>query len=136
MMNQSNAKLVELSQDNYRSILGQKGIVLVECWASSCGACKVLGPIYATVAERYPQHAFAKLDTLAQDELTSTLGIAHVPTLLLYRDGILLFNQAGNFDEARLDDIISQAKSLDMDMVRAEIERERSEAPRPQGDGL
>ena len=132
MMNQSNAKLMELSQDNYRSILGQDGIVLVDCWASSCGACKVLGPLYAKVAERYPQHTFAKLDTLAEDELVSTLGIAHVPTLLLYQDAILLFNQAGNFDEPRLEDIIAQAEALDMDLVRAEIERERSEAPRPQ----
>ena len=97
--------IVNLSQDNYRSILGQDGIVLVDCWASSCGACKVLGPIYAKVAESYPQHTFAKLDTLAEDELVSTLGIAHVPTLLLYQDGILLFNQAGNFDEPRLEDI-------------------------------
>jgi len=128
--------IVKLSQDNYRAILGQDGIVLVDCWASSCGACKILGPIYAKVAERYPQHTFAKLDTLAEDELVSTLGIAHVPTLLLYQDGILLFNQAGNFDEARLEDIIAQAEALDMDMVRTEIDRERSEAPRPQGDGL
>ena len=128
--------IVNLSQDNYRSILGQDGIVLVDCWASSCGACKVLGPIYAKVAERYPQHTFAKLDTLAEDELVSTLGIAHVPTLLLYQDGILLFNQAGNFDEPRLEDIIAQAEALDMDMVRAEIERERSKVPRSQGDEL
>ena len=128
--------IVKLSQDNYRSILGQDGIVLVDCWASSCGACKVLGPIYAKVAERYPQHTFAKLDTLAEDELVSTLGIAHVPTLLLYQDGILLFNQAGNFDEPRLEDIIAQAEALDMDMVRAEIERERSKVPRSGGDEL
>ena len=128
--------IVKLSQDNYRAILGQDGIVLVDCWASSCGACKILGPIYAKVAERYPQHTFAKLDTLAEDELVSTLGIAHVPTLLLYQDGILLFNQAGNFDEPRLEDIIAQAESLDMDMVRAEIERERSKVPRSQGDEL
>ena len=128
--------IVKLSQDNYRSILGQDGIVLVDCWASSCGACKVLGPIYAKVAERYPQHTFAKLDTLAEDELVSTLGIAHVPTLLLYQDGILLFNQAGNFDEPRLEDIIAQAEALDMDIVRAEIERERSKVPRSQGDEL
>jgi thioredoxin 1 len=128
--------IVKLSQDNYRSILGHDGIVLVDCWASSCGACKVLGPIYAKVAERHPQHTFAKLDTLAEDELVATLGIAHVPTLLLYQDGILLFSQAGNFDEPRLEDIIAQAEALDMDMVRAEIERERSKAPPSQGDGL
>lgn len=122
----SHAVIVELTSHNYRSVLSQNGIVLVECWASSCGACAKLGPIFAKVAEKHPQHTFGKLDTLAEDDLTSRLNIVHVPTLLLYRDGILLFEQAGNFDEARLEDIISQAESLDMDMVRADIERERS----------
>ena len=118
--------LVDLNSENYRSILARPGIVLVDCWASSCGACKVLGPLYLKVAENYPQHTFAKLDTLAEEELTSNLEIVHVPTLMLYQDGILLFKQAGNFDEARLSDIIGQAEALDMDLVRAEMERERS----------
>jgi len=120
-MNQSSTTLVELTYAKCRSILSRTGIVLVDCWAASCGACKVLGPIYAKVACRHPEHTFAKLDTLAEDELTSALEILHVPTLLLYRDGILLFKQPGNFDEARLEDIISQAEALDMDAVRADI---------------
>jgi thioredoxin 1 len=126
MTNNIDTPLVELNSENYRSILARPGIVLVDCWASSCGACKVLGPLYHKVAEHYTQHTFAKLDTLVEDELTSTLGIVHVPTLLLYQDGILLFKQAGNFDEARLSDIIAQAEALDMDLVRSEMERERS----------
>ena len=134
MTDPANTVLVELNPGNYRSVVGQEGVVLVDCWASSCGACKVLGPIYAQVADRYTQHTFAKLDTLAEDQLTSTMGIEHVPTLMLFRDGILLFRQAGNFDEARLEDIIAQAQALDMDEVRAEIEREQSEKP-PQDDG-
>ena len=128
MKNPADTALVQLTVGNYRSILTQHGIVLVDCWARSCGACKVLGPIYAKVAERHSQHTFAKLDTLAEDELTSTLDIVHVPTLLLYRDSILLFKQAGNFDEARLEDIIAQAAALDMDAVRADIESERGVA--------
>ena len=63
--------------------------------------------------------------------MTSTLEIVHVPTLMLYRDGILLFKQPGNFDEARLEDVIAQAEALDMDMVRADIERERAEPSKP-----
>ena len=134
MMNDSKAGLVELNDQNYQSILTRNGIVLVDCWASSCGACKVLDPIFSMVAERHPQHTFAKLDTLADDDLASTLGIVNVPTLMLYRDGILLFKQAGNFDEARLEDIIAQAEGLDMDMVRADIESERSAERPPQAD--
>ena len=111
---------VSLTIRNHRSVLTQDGIVIVECWASSCGACAVLSPVYEEVAQRYPQHAFAKLDTLAEDELTSTLQIVHVPTLLLFRDGLMLFKQAGNYDHDRLEDIISQAEALDMDLVRAE----------------
>lgn len=126
MTTQPNAALVQLTEANCRGILAQHGIVLVHCWASSCGACAILDPIYTDVSARFPQHTFTKLDTLTEDELTSNLGIVHVPTLMLYRDGILLFKQAGNFDEARLDDIIAQAESLDMDMVRADIEGDNS----------
>ena len=118
---------LELTEHNCRSILERKGVVLVDCWASSCGACKIMGPIFAEAAKRYPGHTFAKLDTLAEDELTSALDVVHVPTLMLYRDGILLLKQAGNFDEARLDDIIAQVEALDMDVVRADIDSERSE---------
>ena len=117
---------VELTIGNHPSILTQDGIVLVECWASSCLACSVLNPIFKKVSQRYPQHTFALLDTLAEDELTSTLQIVHVPTILLYQDGLMLFKQAGNFDEDRLEDIIAQAEALDMDVVRAEIAGETS----------
>ena len=127
-MTQQDPTLINLTKDNRRSVLAQDGIVLVECWASSCGACAILDPIFSEVAERFPQHTFAKLDIMAEDELTAELGILHTPTLLLYRDGIPLFKQAGNFDQARLEDIIAQAEALDMDMVRADIERENSNA--------
>ena len=134
MMNDLLTGLVELNDQNYQSILTRNGILLVDCEASSCGACKVLGPLFSMVAERHPRHTFAKLDTLADDDLTSTLGIVHVPTLMLYRDGILLFKQAGNFDKSRLEDIIAQAEGLDMDMVRADIESKRSAERPPRAD--
>jgi thioredoxin 1 len=135
MMNSSSGSVVKLTLGNHVEILTQRGIALVDCWASSCGACKVLGPIYAKVAEGHPEHTFTKLDTLNEDELTAMMGIVHVPTLILYRDGILLFKQAGNFDETRLEDIIAQAEALDMDVVRADIEAARaSTAPRDGGE--
>lgn len=117
---------VELTQANYQKILADGVIVLVDCWAASCGACNALGPVFAKVSERHPRHTFAKLDTLAEEELTSVFDIVHVPTLMLFRDGLLLFKQAGNFDYARLEDIIGQAEALDMDAVRADLEGESS----------
>jgi thioredoxin 1 len=90
--------------------------------------------VFDKVAERHPQHTFAKLDTLAKDELTSALEIAHVPTMLLYRDGLLLFKQAGNFDETRLEDIVAQAEALDMDIVRAEMARDAESESSPESE--
>jgi thioredoxin 1 len=126
-MTQRNRALINLTNDNRRSVLAEDGIVVVECWASSCGACAILDPILCRVAEKHRQHTFVRLDILAEQEMTSELGIEHTPTLMLYRDGILLFKQAGNFDEARLEDILGQAEALDMDMVRADIQSQESE---------
>jgi thioredoxin 1 len=128
MANDPDPKLTVLTKENCRAVLSEDGIVFVQCWSPACGACVAEGSVYAAVAGKHPQHTFAKLDTQAERELSSQLEIVHVPTLLLYRDGILLFKQAGNFDEARLEDIIAQVEGLNMDDVRAEMERERSNA--------
>jgi thioredoxin 1 len=80
------------------------------------------------VAARHPQHKFTKLDTISESDLAASLGVVHVPTLMLYREGVLLFNQSGNFDEERLEDIVSQAEALDMEAVRADIEASKATA--------
>jgi thioredoxin 1 len=81
--------------------------------------------VFSRVAERHPQHRFATFNTEQEPELVESLGISHIPTLMLYRDGLLLFQQPGYLDEEALDDVITQAESLDMAMVRAEIEAEK-----------
>jgi thioredoxin 1 len=118
----SSFQVTDLDQGNFQPTVSADGIVLVYCWAASCGACRQFGPVYARVAAGHPGHTFAKLDTISQSELAKSLGVAYVPALLLYRDGILLFQQAGNFDAERLEDIIAQAEGLDMAAVRADIE--------------
>jgi thioredoxin 1 len=110
----------ELSNSNFEQVVQQPGIVIVDCWAAWCGACKQFEPVFKRVAERHSQHTFAKLDTETNKDMRSALGISHIPSLLLYRDGLLLFNEPGNFDEATLKGIIDQAEKLDMEMVRAE----------------
>ena len=134
-MNQSGTTLFEITQENHSSTIMQEGFVVVKCWASHCRACKMLDPIYSRVSEMHRKHKFAELDTVAESELASLLGIVHVPSLLLYREGILIFKQAGNFDEASLNDIIGQAEALDMDSVRADIAAEHSEQRATQAAG-
>lgn len=113
--------MLKLTTDNFDQTVSGDGIVIVDCWAEWCGACKAFSPIYEKVAQRHPDHVFGKLDTQAEPDLVASLGVEHIPSLLAYRDGVLLLNQPGNFDEEALEGIISQAASLNMDLVRADI---------------
>ncbi len=119
--------IATLTFDNFESIVAKNGIVLVDCWASWCGACKTFEPVYEKISARYPAHTFGKIDTEAEKKLVDALGIEHIPTLLLYRDGILLFKQPGYYEEDKLGDIVRQAESVDMDAVRAQIESDKAD---------
>lgn len=113
--------LVSLDRDNFQSTLSDGGVVVVDCWASWCTPCKTFGPIFERVAGEHPEHTFGKLNAQSEKELVESLGVSHIPTLLLYRDGILLFRQPGNFSEEELRELVSKAASLDMDRLRAQI---------------
>jgi thioredoxin 1 len=126
MITSAKSEVVDLNEDNFSDVVSRHGIVLVECWSPKCGGCRLLGPIFSRVAKRHVQLTFARIDTLSEEALTSSLEVFHTPTLILYRDGILLFKQAGNFTEERLEDIVDQAKNLNMDAVRADIEAARA----------
>ena len=117
---------INLTKDNYESIVSEGGIVIVDCWAAWCGGCKEFSPVYEKVADKFPAHTFGKLDTQAEEELVSALGIEKIPSLLLYRDGILLFKQPGYYEEDKLEDIVRQAESVDMEAVRSHIEAEKN----------
>jgi thioredoxin 1 len=113
--------IAEISASELDVRCSEKGLVLVECWAPACGACKVFDPIFTRVGEQHPEHDFLRLNIMSEEGLSESLGVENTPTLMVYRDGVLLFRQAGNYDETQLTDIVGQAAAIDMDMVRADI---------------
>ena len=119
--------LLNLTSENFKETISGEGIVLIDCWAAWCNACKEFQPVFEEVAGKYPDHTFAKLDTQAEEDLVKSLEVEHIPTLLLFKEGIMLFKQPGYFDLKGLDDILAQAQSIDMNEVRAYMEKQEKE---------
>jgi thioredoxin 1 len=113
--------VIKLNSENFEDTIFSAGIVIIDCWASWCSACTDFGPVFESAADRHPQHTFVSLDTQAQRELTESLGVTHIPTLVLLRDGVLLLRQPGYVAADGLDEIVAKAESLDMNRVRAEL---------------
>ena len=111
-----------VNKQNIESFISQKGIVLIDFWAKWCNPCKDFAPVFEKVAKKNPKIKFGKLDTQAEKELIKEIGIEHIPTLTLFRDGIMLLKQPGYVEEEKLDDILRQAESVDMDAVKKQIE--------------
>ena len=118
---------MELTLENFETTINQEGITFVDFWAEWCGPCRMFGPIFEQASETHADVRFGKVDTEAQQQLAGMAGISSIPTLMIFRDGILLFNQAGALPGPALEDLIGKVKELNMDEVRAEIAQQRDQ---------
>jgi thioredoxin 1 len=112
---------IDISGQNFEETITENDIVLVDFWAEWCGPCKRFGPIYDKTSEQYEGVVFAKLDTDANPELTNQLGIEGIPTLMAFREGVMVFNQAGALPGPALKEVVDAVKNLDMVQVHAEV---------------
>jgi thioredoxin 1 len=119
---------VELTAENFDSTITDNDIVVVDFWADWCGPCKAFAPTFEAASDQHPEITFGKVDTEAEQSLAGAAGIQSIPTLMVFREKVLLFSQAGALPPAALDDLLTQVKGLDMQAVHAEIAKQIEES--------
>ncbi|RII82119.1 thioredoxin [Neopusillimonas maritima] len=126
---------IELTKDNFQQAVLDSKPLIVDFWAPWCGPCKTFSPVFDKASEQHDDITFAKVNTEDEEELAGALGIRSIPTLMVFREQVLLYNQAGALSAGQLEELLTQVKSVDMEQVHAEIaaqQQQQEQNPGPQ----
>jgi thioredoxin 1 len=122
---------IELTKDNFEQIIAENDMVVVDFWAEWCGPCKAFAPTFERAAEKYDGVVFAKVDTEAEQELSAAFNIRSIPTLMVFREQVVLYAEAGALPAAALDNVLTQAKAIDMAAVHKELAEQGADGAKP-----
>lgn len=121
---------VNVGEKEFETLITESPIVFVDFWAEWCGPCKMFGPIFEAASEKHLDVVFAKVDTEAEQALAGAAGITSIPTLMAFREGILLFRQPGALPAASLEELIGAIKAADMEAIKKEVAAQEVESPK------
>lgn len=120
--------IVTITQENFNETINNNGMVILDFWAPWCGPCRSFAPVFEQTSEQHPDVVFAKINTEEQQELAGAFQIRSIPTLMIFRDQIIIFSQPGALPASAFEELITKAKALDMDAVRGQIASQKTQA--------
>lgn len=122
----------ELTKENFEQVITGNATVIVDYWAPWCGPCRAFAPTFERVSDKHPDIVFAKVNTEDEQEIAAHFQIRSIPTLMIFRDNIIVFAQPGALPEGALEQVIGKARALDMDDVRKQVAAQQAEQPQPE----